>query len=600
MSQIDFNAMLASLQQSGQPQPQLPQQQQQQQMGQAMLGNNIQQQQPQSQVQGYPAPLQAAFQQMQNQNQNQNQNQQGFQLPLQNAQQLQQHQNQQQQFQNAMPVPQTQQQNPQLDQQNLAMLLQLRQKGIQLTPDQQAFLSRAMPRRGGIGDVAPGPPFQQQQQGQAQGQMVSPAMGNRQPGGAVPGQMPILPQQQQQQQQNMLAMQQQAPSAQLQQQGQQPGQKMQFPNPQGVLAPGSVPTPGVTVPIPALQEFTSLSEQLRQHMALENHISVCLSQDLAVPLPAPLSSFGASLLDNDQKPVLPPPSAQQGNFARLTPDQRFSLERHREHIRQLAGNAKGRLERLDAQYAGRDNILNSLRAFAAQRSTQPQRTGMVTPVNNAGTTGFQGQAQGQQNTPPQIQQQRAPNQQPQQQIQGVQQVQQQQPMNAYQNQLQKLVQAQQQGGQPQQQQEQPQFNQQQLPQVSQGQFAQVPPILPHQQEFASPNMGPPMQPHPSPNLNTNASMPIQQGQPNPALQAQFLRNQQVAVNEEILKTLNAAGPKTFMKALFDTMKKRDRPIVNVPQVEGSDVDLHKLYRIVQQRGGSAPVRPSQFTEQGES
>ena len=98
----------------------------------------------------------------------------------------------------------------------------------------------------------------------------------------------------------------------------------------------------------------------------------------------------------------------------------------------------------------------------------------------------------------------------------------------------------------------------------------------------------------SPALGTNPGgsvpLPAQPNQNQQQLQAQFLRNQQVAVNEEILKTLNAAGPNTFMKALFDTMKKRDKPILAIPKVEGKEVDLHKLYKVVQQRGGSAPVR----------
>lgn len=91
----------------------------------------------------------------------------------------------------------------------------------------------------------------------------------------------------------------------------------------------------------------------------------------------------------------------------------------------------------------------------------------------------------------------------------------------------------------------------------------------------------------SPNLSQQQQQLPAPGTP---AHAALLRAQQVAVNEEILKTLNAAGPDTFRKALYDTMKKRGKPIVTVPKVENKDVDLHRLYRVVQQRGGCGPVR----------
>lgn len=65
--------------------------------------------------------------------------------------------------------------------------------------------------------------------------------------------------------------------------------------------------------------------------------------------------------------------------------------------------------------------------------------------------------------------------------------------------------------------------------------------------------------------------------------------QAAAVNEEILKTLTNAGPQTFMKALIDTMKHRGTPLTTFPRVDGKEVDLFRLYKVVQQRGGSALV-----------
>lgn len=65
--------------------------------------------------------------------------------------------------------------------------------------------------------------------------------------------------------------------------------------------------------------------------------------------------------------------------------------------------------------------------------------------------------------------------------------------------------------------------------------------------------------------------------------------QVAAVNDEILKTLTNAGPQTFMKALIDTMKHRGTPLTTFPRVDGKEVDLFRLYRVVQTRGGSAVV-----------
>jgi hypothetical protein len=164
-----------------------------------------------------------------------------------------------------------------------AILLKLRQSGMNLTPEQHVMLSSRMLRRGGIAD---GP---QQQQGGGGGQQQPPAMqgspqqqqqhllqqqlqrqlptaslplglSNLQP--AVPHQTP------QGQQQNLF------PSAppplipQQQQQNQQQPQAGGFPN---------------SIPLNVLQEFTTISEQLRTYTTTEQHLAMCLAQNLHIP-----------------------------------------------------------------------------------------------------------------------------------------------------------------------------------------------------------------------------------------------------------------------------------------------------------------------------
>jgi hypothetical protein len=96
------------------------------------------------------------------------------------------------------------------------------------------------------------------------------------------------------------------------------------------------------------------------------------------------------------------------------------------------------------------------------------------------------------------------------------------------------------------------------------------------------------------------NQPHQTNQQTAAQQAQLLRMQVAAVNDEILKTLSNAGPQTFMKALVDTMKHRGTPLTTFPRVDEKEVDLFKLYKVVQQRGGSALVSAKYMRDSSKS
>lgn len=47
-----------------------------------------------------------------------------------------------------------------------------------------------------------------------------------------------------------------------------------------------------------------------------------------------------------------------------------------------------------------------------------------------------------------------------------------------------------------------------------------------------------------------------------------------------------------MKALFDVMRKKGRPITGMPHIKDREVDLYNLFNAVMGRGGSIKVRTS--------
>ncbi|KAK9899755.1 hypothetical protein P389DRAFT_207384 [Cystobasidium minutum MCA 4210] len=525
---------------------------------------------------------------------------------------------------------------------DISLLLKLRQQDVQLSAEQQMLLSRAMPRRGAVtGDPAAQPgsnapqqafnagsiPSQMQtqqavQNPQQQNMFQSPQLPNQQNGR-------MQPQQQQQHQQNQNAL------------------SLDIPNmqPINVQAQKRNNSNGEdAIPLTVLQEFTQMNDHLRQMTSQESHLQACLAQNLylpynkpgqpltqAQPPPQPLTPQHREHFQKQMEQLRRIHAQVRENLAKMEEewggkDNIITNLRNMAYQRQMQQGGQG-APNMSMDQASQQNQQNMQQqqqqqqqpqhqqqqnfqqnqpaqmAFqqppqqqATQQQQQPQsqeaaqlqkllnRQQMRTPVNN-----FQQQNQ-QQSTPPQAQPPTLPqaptqalnNGQPAHMQQQPQQVQQQGypvPQNAAaaqaQAQLQRVVQMQ-------------QSQMANGPNGSPGSnMRSLPPTMPQQnQQQLSPALD-------------KASLQSQQQQGNHnqahsnsshAQQQQLFRMQVAAVNEEILKTLTNAGPQTFMKALIDTMKHRGTPLTTFPKVDGKEVDLFRLYRVVQTRGGSAVIR----------
>ena len=565
LSQAEIQAMFASLganqaQPVSLPEPPLQQQQSGQSQG-----------QPFHPTPGFNAQLHAAFQQLQQSHNAAPPPSQGFATP-----QLQHQQSQQ---------------GAVAGQLDANVLFKLRQSGMQLTPEQQALLSRAMMRRGALAEGQPGQ--SQHGQGPIHALNAQQALQNQlyqqsqiPPGLRQTSQLPMAS--------TPLGLSNMQPAHSMQQQQQQKQQQQQVTHhPSQPHQSGS--SPAGPIPVNILQEFTGLSEQMRNLTSQEQHLSICLAQNLNIIL-------------QKTAPGQHAPAPQP-----LTQGQRTAIQKQLENTRRMLNSARDTLARLEAEHGGKENIIAHLKNFAQQRQAAQQQL-----QNHAQT---QNQLQGQISS--QMQQQQQGLQPPPPQLSGL--VNRAQMMTPMQAQTQgqptppsanrSLLAAGQ--NEPRAMQapltaadkmhHQAQLERYIAMQKHQKQQGQPPLANMNINETSSPNMAARSLAAPpaglaSPATGTMAMQSQQQQQP-PPFQSQGSQNQAsqqilrdagaaAAINEEILKTLSAAGPNAFRKALLDTMMKRGTPISSAPMVDDKIIDLVKLYNVVQQRGGCQHVRLS--------
>ncbi|CAD6568986.1 MAG: At rich interactive domain [Cyphobasidiales sp. Tagirdzhanova-0007] len=469
------------------------------------------------------------------------------------------------------------------------VLFKLRQSGMQLTPEQQALLSRAMMRRGALAEGQPGQ--SQHGQGPIHALNAQQALQNQlyqqsqiPPGLRQTSQLPMAS--------TPLGLSNMQPAHSMQQQQQQKQQQQQVTHhPSQPHQSGS--SPAGPIPVNILQEFTGLSEQMRNLTSQEQHLSICLAQNLNIIL-------------QKTAPGQHAPAPQP-----LTQGQRTAIQKQLENTRRMLNSARDTLARLEAEHGGKENIIAHLKNFAQQRQAAQQQL-----QNHAQT---QNQLQGQISS--QMQQQQQGLQPPPPQLSGL--VNRAQMMTPMQAQTQgqptppsanrSLLAAGQ--NEPRAMQapltaadkmhHQAQLERYIAMQKHQKQQGQPPLANMNINETSSPNMAARSLAAPpaglaSPATGTMAMQSQQQQQP-PPFQSQGSQNQAsqqilrdagaaAAINEEILKTLSAAGPNAFRKALLDTMMKRGTPISSAPMVDDKIIDLVKLYNVVQQRGGCQHVR----------